>query len=388
MRVVLLPSWYNSRKAPARGSFVTDQALALAALGHEVTVIAFDRDAPGPLLAVRHSLERGIPHIRIAVPAPWHRLLGFYFPRVLARIVAKLLRELRSELLHAHAVRPAGVVGLLAAREAGIPHCLTEHSGPLRKFWFTRHGWRQIGRAFDGADRLFAVSDSLRQEMLRWFPAGAARAEILYNGIDLARFRLPAERQSRDGRLALLFVGGLVEEKGLPYLLDAVAQLPDRLKWSLSLVGVGPLEQSLRRQASRLGIDGRLRWIGRLPHDNLAAIYAEHDMLVVSSVVETFSLVSAEALACGLPVVATACGGPEEVLGPLGLPLVPPGDPAALASAIVASAAAGNAFDRVAAAQSIEARFSIEALAARLDAIYAALAQEKADTVKRGDRLQ
>ena len=368
MNIAVVPSWYNSDRAPARGGFIKDQAAALARRGLSVTVVAFDRDASGPLLRVRRGMEDGLDHVRIAVPAPWHRLLGFYAPTVLARQLTAVLEQLSPDVVHAHAVRPAGVVASLVRANGRFPWCLTEHSSPLRAFWRTPHGRRQINRAYAGADRLFGVSNSLVAEMKTLFPRGAARAELLYNGIDTDIFRPELGRGSPDARL--LFVGGLVPQKGVSDLFRAVASLPRKSGWTLSLVGAGPLEQALRREAKTLGIAERLRWLGSVPHDVMPGVYAGHDLLVVSSVAETFSLVSAEALACGLPVVATRCGGPEEVIGPLGLPLVSPGDPDALARAILDMLGRLSAFDREGAVRSIAERFSMSALAARLERIY------------------
>lgn len=375
MKVAIVPSWYNSDRAPSRGSFVKNQAMALAQRGLSVIVVAFDRDAPGPLLRVRRSVEDGLAHVRIAVPSPWHRLLGFYAPAFLARRLAAVLDTEAPDVVHAHAVRPAGVVTGLALAARNIPWCLTEHSGPLSAFWWTPHGKRQIDRAYGAADRLFGVSNNLMQEMRRCFPRGAAKAELLYNGIDTDIFK-PDRDDLRSPGARLLFVGGFVAGKGVSDLLRAVSSLPANVDWTLSLVGAGALEPGLRGEARTLGIADRLQWLGAIPHGVMPQIYAEHDLLVVSSVAETFSLVSAEALACGVPVVATKCGGPEEVVGPLGLPLVPPGDHEALARAILDMLGRLSVFDRGAAVRSIAERFSMSALATRLETIYAQLVRE------------
>lgn len=375
MKVAIVPSWYDSPRAPARGSFVRNQAIMLARRGMAVTVVAFDRDATGLPLRLRHTIEDGLPHIRIAVPSPWHRLLGFYAPAVLARHLASVLRQERVDIVHAHAVRPAGVVVDMALVDSGIPWCLTEHSGPLHAFWWTEHGRRQIDRAYGRADRLFGVSQALVGDMKRLFPRGAAAAEVLYNGISTDLFS-PAGTWPRKTGTRLLFVGGLVEGKGVSNLFRAVAALPQEHCWKLSLVGTGPLEAALRNEADALGITDRLLWRGSIPHGSMPQVYAEHDLLVVASQAETFSLVSAEALACGVPVVATRCGGPEEVIGPLGLPLVPPDDPAALTWAILEMLDRLPAFDREGAVRSIAERFSMSALAARLELIYAQMVRE------------
>ena len=364
---MIVPSWYNSPKAPARGEFVRQQAIELARRGHFVSVIVIDRDAKGELLSVSIRDEDAIPHYRIAAPWPWHRILGFYGPQIIAGRVKSLIRSVGADLVHAHAVRPAGVVSALAAGALDLPMCLTEHSGPLDTFWTTMHGRRQIASAYAAADRLFAVSISLQSAMKRLFPFEAANTEVLHNGVDVDRFRpvAPCEFGAR-----LLFVGSLEHVKGVHSLFEAVARLPEQIDWRLTIVGQGPLRESLAAQAGALGIAHRLHWKGMVRNTDLPAIFAAHDLLVVSSLTETFSLVSAEALASGLPVVATACGGPEEVIGPLGLPLVEPNNPLALSNAIETMLAKLPDFDRFAAAASIEQRFSMRVLGDRLEAVY------------------
>jgi len=375
VKIAIVPSWYSSDRAPSRGSFVKEQAMALVRRGHSVSVIAFDRDASGPVLRMRYGVEDGVPHVRIAVPSPWHRLLGFYAPKILAHRLAAVLREERADIVHAHAVRPAGVVVNLALANSGSSWCLTEHSGPLRAFWWTAHGHRQMDHAYAAAGRLFGVSASLVREMNCYFPRGGAQAQVLYNGIDTDMF-CRSNSPPRAPGARLLFVGSLVEGKGVLDLLGAVSALPQYLDWSLSLVGAGPEEKALRVAAEERSISDRLRWLGSVPRDSMPSIYAKHDLLVVPSKAETFSLVSAEALACGVPVVATRCGGPEEVIGPLGLPLVAPGDVAALSEAILGMLGRLSSFDRQAAAKSIEQRFSMAGLAARLETIYAEMVRE------------
>jgi glycosyltransferase involved in cell wall biosynthesis len=375
MKIVLVPSWYSSLRAPSRGSFVTEQAIALAERGHDVRVVVFDRDAPGPLLRIRRTSEYGLQHVRIAVPSPWHRVLGFYAPAILARRLSQVLAEEAPHIVHAHAVRPGGAVVRLAMADGRIPWCLTEHSGPLRAFWWTSHGHRQIDRAYQAADRLFGVSTSMVREMKHHFPNGSSKAELLYNGIDTNLFRLATTRTD-SSTARLLFVGGLRRGKGIPELLQAVGGLPVDLDWRLSLVGTGPQESLFRKQARQFKVDGHLQWLGAVSREAMPTIYAEHDLLVVSSLAETFSLVAAEALACGLPVVATRCGGPEEILGPLDLPLVSPGNPAALTGAILSMLCRLPSFDRQGAAQSVEQRFSMTMLASRLEEIYSELLRE------------
>lgn len=370
MKIVIIPSWFNSPKSPSRGSFISAQARGLSRRGHQVTMIIPDRDAKSPFLSVSDEMEDGFRHLRISVPSPWHRLIGFYAPGVLASVIRENVQRLRPDVVHAHAVRPAGVLAEYAMRGLDTPWCLTEHSGPLRAFWWTAHGKAQIARAYANASRLFAVSDSLRREMVNYFGSAASKASVLYNGIDTDLFspQLPFPGHGR-----LIFVGGLEPKKGLGILFRALSRLPSIAAWTLTIVGKGRLEKSLRSDAASLGIADRIHWLGSAPHNEMPKIYAEHDVLVVPSIHETFSLVCAEALACGRPVIATRCGGPEEVVPPFGGMLVTPNDPNALAAALKSALSNSMPFESQLAMSYIHNKFSMSVLLDRLEQTYSEL---------------
>lgn len=370
MKIVIIPSWFNSHKSPSRGSFIAAQARGLIRRGHQVTVIVPDRDANTRLLSVSDEMESGLRYLRISVPSPWHRLIGFYAPRILARIIRENVQRLSPDVVHAHAVRPAGVLAEYAMRGLDTPWCLTEHSSPLRAFWWTAHGKAQIARAYANTSKLYAVSESLRREMVNYFESAASETSVLYNGIDTDLFtpQLPVTGEGR-----LLFVGGLEPKKGLGVLFLALAMLPPTAAWTLTIVGKGRLERSLRRDAASLRIADRIHWFGSAPHDEMPKIYAAHDVLVVPSEHETFSLVCAEALACGRPVIATRCGGPEEVVPPFGGLLVTPNDPNALAAALNSALCNSMPFESQLARSYINNKFSLSVLLDRLEQTYSEL---------------
>jgi glycosyltransferase involved in cell wall biosynthesis len=105
----------------------------------------------------------------------------------------------------------------------------------------------------------------------------------------------------------------LIERKGHHIAIEALAEVPDAL---LLIVGDGPLEQSLRQLAKRVGVTGRVRFLGHVEHDDLAVYYAAADALVLASASEGMPNVMLEAMACGTPVIATSVGGIPEILRP------------------------------------------------------------------------
>ncbi len=329
-RLLLVASWYPSHKFPLRGTFVREQALALLDRGYDVHVASFDRDRPRlPLRWTERQDETGLVEHYLGAVTPLHRLIGFYCPTLFAVRLRALIRRLHPHVVHAHAVRPAGVVAALAVRGGTTPLVLTEHSGPLTAFWKTSHGYRQIAQAFAACDVKIAVSHALRRNVECLFP-GSGPWRVVPNGIDLNLFHPSDEGEAR--QRDLLFVGGLEPVKSVETILRALALLPAEI--GLTVVGTGSEQARLQAMAHGLGLAHRVRWAGSLPRAQVAAVMRRHAALVVASTTETFSLVAAEALASGTPVVATRCGGPEEVIPPQGGVLVPIGDATAIADAV------------------------------------------------------
>lgn len=187
------------------------------------------------------------------------------------------------------------------------------------------------------AARTLTVSDDLRHYLIQRFHARADRVTTIHNAIHLP----PPDHVPTASELAarpdiVLAVGRMVPEKDFATLLSALALT--RPATRLILLGDGPERGALEAQATQLGIRDRVDFRGYLPEPWPA--YREARMLALSSWTEAFGNVLVEALGHGLPVVATRCGGPDEVLdGGRHGRLVPPRDPVALAAAIDATLA-------------------------------------------------
>lgn len=204
------------------------------------------------------------------------------------------------------------------------------------------------------------------------FP-GAAR--VIPLGIDLDHFAPAGVRSPRDGdRVVVGYVGRLAPHKGVSTLLDAVAG-DERL--SVRLAGGGPQEAELRARTRELGIEDRVQFAGSLTQERLPDFYRSLDVLAVPSLptpswLEQFGRVAVEALACGVPVVASDSGALPDVVGGAGV-LVPPGDADALRDALLRVALDDAAAARLCASGLARAReCSWEAVAGQYEAMYRA----------------
>ncbi|OLC06450.1 MAG: hypothetical protein AUH42_05535 [Gemmatimonadetes bacterium 13_1_40CM_70_11] len=198
-----------------------------------------------------------------------------------------------------------------------------------------------VRRTYGGADLMVAPSAPAGRQIRTLVRDSRTPVRIIPNAIGLDRVREQATRMSgwHGARGAsgpvLVAVGRLVPEKGFDLLLQALARVRLQMPTArLVIVGDGPSRVSLERLARRLGIEGAVSWTGFL--DNPFPYMAAADAVVVPSRWETFANVVPEAMALGVPVIATRCGGPEDILEPGrdGF-LVPPEDVEALSRCVL-----------------------------------------------------
>jgi len=204
-------------------------------------------------------------------------------------------------------------------------------------------------RVLRRADHVLALSEYSREQISALAPRALSRTSLSTGGVDLATFRPPrdaAERASDRARFELeasvpviLSVRRLVPRMGLHDLLEAFSRLRARaLDARLCVAGEGPERASLEARVRELGVDDAVRFLGRVPDAELPCLYRAADVFALPTRgLEGFGLVSAEALASGLPVVATRVGATPELLAGLdAASLVPPERPDALADALAA----------------------------------------------------
>jgi glycosyltransferase involved in cell wall biosynthesis len=267
---------------------------------------------------------------------------GFRVERQLAAVwrLARLAREHRVAVLHTHGAA-AALVACPAARLAGVPVAIvTAHGSPrLGSPWRQRAGVAAQRAALRLADRVIAVADCLRAELLTLGLAQPERVVTVHNGIAPAGFEARADGAALraalglpPGRPVIGIVARLAPQKGVEHLVRALAQLDrDGRGATLLVAGDGPLRDRLENEARELGVVAV--FLGY--RGDVAEILGALDVFVLPSVTEGLPLVVLEAMAAGCPVVATRVGGiPEAVRdGETGW-LVPPADPDALARAI------------------------------------------------------
>jgi teichuronic acid biosynthesis glycosyltransferase TuaC len=324
IRLLTFSTLYPNPAQSSHGVFVENRLRHLVASGAaSSTVLAPVPWFPGrgvargavPAQEQRHGLNVHHPRF-LAVP----KLGMLTNPALLYRAARQALRPLLAsgldfDLIDGHYLYPDGVAAVWLARDLGKPVVLTARGSDTSQLPDYRVPGKLIRAAIAEADALIAVSADLKDGLVR-LGAAPEKVTVLRNGVDLQGFRPVADRDAARAALdlsgpTLLSVGHLIERKRNHLTITALAELPDH---TLLLVGDGPEKPMLQALAERLGVAGRVRFLGVKPHRELPTYYTAADLMVLASSREGWANVLLESMACGTPVLATPAWGSREAV--------------------------------------------------------------------------
>ena len=310
MHVLIISHGYPTVKDPQWGCFEKDQAEALVGMGHRVTVAVVDmRFRPfNQAFGISHINDGAISayiYFLISGKLIPSRMKQFVSERMMLRLCRRIFRaEGIPDVIYAHYMPCIAMLRLVKQKYA-IPVVGIEHWSELNKPTLPP-GLMQSGRtAYALTDRLLAVSPSLQIQMKRHF--GVA-AEVVYDMVSDV-FLKPVISEKTSKPFVWMSVGSLIQRKGYDVLIEAFAQLGGAEQ--LIIVGSGSENERLHALAERLGISDRVKFTGMLDKQAIISLMNESNAFVLPSRGETFGVAYIEAMAMGLPVIATPCGGPE-----------------------------------------------------------------------------
>jgi teichuronic acid biosynthesis glycosyltransferase TuaC len=330
VRVLTFTSIFPNSIQPGHGTFVRERTLALSRLCDVRVVAPVPWVPPSRWLPAAHRDYARIPlqehqeslvvdHPRFAViPKVLKSTDGVLMAASSMPHLRSLRRNFAFDVIDAHWAYPDGVAGAALARYFGVPFALTVRGDDINVFG-QEWGRRPFIRwALQQASVVIALSEDLKRRV-RALIGESANIVVIPNGADVDRFQPRDQREARrrlglplKGRI-VLSAGRLHESKGFPVLVEAIGALAARLP-DLSLVIVGGPDReadataAIWAAAARLGITDRVRVAGAQPHHLLPDWYNAADLFCLPSSREGSPNVIIEALACGLPCVATAVG--------------------------------------------------------------------------------
>lgn len=351
MRILVFTNLYPNPYQPHRGSFNRRELRALAKHHHirVVSPIAWtdeirDHAAQGRRLSANRRWECD------GIIADYPR---YYFPpkvlrgtyghcmlRSVERTVTNVISELKPDLIYAPWVYPDGWAAVRLGRRFGLPVIVKAHGSDVLQLHVAPARIPPTISAMQSADHVIAVSQDLANKIVG-LGVSTERVTRIYNGIDRQLFS-PSDRSAARQRLGLqevrtvLFVGNLIQLKGVFDLLDACAVLTAReTPVRCYLIGEGPLLKTLNNRIREKKLGEWITIVGSVTNDQLPDWYRSADLFVLPSYSEGLPSVLVEATACGIPFVASRVGGIPEIAAHAASLLTSPGDPQQLADAIL-----------------------------------------------------
>ena len=356
VKILVLTSTYSRRPGDTEPRFVDNLCHYLKEAGNEVDVVA--PHAPGipteetlegiPVYRHQYWIERWqslayeggiLPSIK-ENPLRLLQVPGFLISQLL--LVRKLLKAKNYDVIHAHWIIPQGlVVALLKMFSDRLPPIvITSHGGDL----FSLKG-RVLGSLkkwiIRAADKLTVVSSAMKARALEQELVESAKAAVIPMGVDTEHTFIPPAPGSK--RSGLLFVGRLVDKKGIEYLIEAMpavlAKFPDT---RLQIIGDGPMEEALQRQSEALGLASSVQFLGARINTEIPIFLQDAAITLFPSIVtnsgdqEGTPVAIMEALACGTAAIVSDYPGARDIINDRqnGV-LVPQRSPEALAQAII-----------------------------------------------------
>lgn len=333
MNVFIVPSWYPSESNPIYGIFNQEQAFMLACQRPEWNIgvstwgqgdahfmIPISSPSSFMNLFKKHERKATTVHTNLRkyfVPAfGWTRkILRGNIEGIIAANEKNLSTYIQDfglpEVISAQASYPAAIVAHRLSEKWGIPYTVTIRMGPFpfAEFLDSRGQLKEIIRKpLIHANRLIATSPSLEQRLGSF---GFSNVAVINNPVDTDFFH-PEKSVTKSRCCQLLTIGRLETEKGIDILLEALSHL--EIPFELRIGGSGSKEQEYRRLCSSLHLDEKVTWLGELSRAEVKKEMQRCSFYILPSRYETFGNVLIEAMACGKPVVATKCGGPEDIV--------------------------------------------------------------------------
>lgn len=402
-RLAVTTPWHPSLQRPFAGSFVQAATAAVAAEFERVDLYQTE-DWPGPAHPWQAKLVRQAYDRLTAGPSP--RIVprarmtpeGYWATDIPTPVTPKrdyadwaashenALRHVvqqhslpgerfEADVVHGHVGIYGGWLALRFARpDARI--VVSEHASFLGKILGQPRSRAMYAEVMERADAVLCVSSGLRRQLVEAFPAQAGKVIVLPNAVDIAS--MPVRPQPVRELHRWIYVGKVIALKGVSELLEAFAiAAKDEPALRLTILGDGVLVGTLKARAAELGVGERVTFHDAVSPERVFEFLHEHDLLVHASKSETFGMTTVEAVSAGMPVLVTACGGPQETLagldGVAGLLIEVSDDPEVIVDGYrqLAEVHARGELDPERARETLLGRFGSAAVAGRLMDVYA-----------------
>ena len=360
MKVFVISKGMPTEKYPLNGIFEFDQAKALAKVGNDVAMLVIDfRSRSYKRKYGFFEYEKdGVKVFELSLPLGIYRRALPILQRFLVKLYKKAVKSVgKPDVIHAHFYSIAAISSVLK-QKFDVPFVVTEHSSKLNRNIkeISELDVKLAQKAYKNADRVVTVSNALAQNLKENFGVDAV---VINNIVDVAKFQY-VKREPKDV-FTFISVGNLIQIKGFDLLIEAFADaFNDDKSVSLKIVGAGTERERLQAIVNQYDMSDRIILLNEVGRDKLKDIYQDGDAFVLASRSETFGVVFIEAMATGLPVIATDCGGPSDFVNEQNGYLIPVDDKKSLVDALVKMRNNANSFNTLEISELTVRQFSPE----------------------------
>lgn len=365
IRLLVIPSAYPENDDDIKGVFVIDYIKSVEKYC-EIKVLRATSQGRKPELETVTTYGYSTINYRagLSFGLPGKKVINYMRMALGSKQLMNELKAFKPDLIHVHGSTMHGLMAKRIAGKLGIPYVVSEHTGPYSKISEHPIFKRMSKYVIEGSARLFSVSKDLEDQILT-SGVNPKSKSVTFNPVDTRLFQ--PEQHTKE----FVFVGRYEPYKGALRVLKAFAKIEQQLPdWKLTLIGGGKEFESMVRYSNENSLNESVEIHGQMSKPQIAAILKKAGIFVFPSEHETFGIVIAEGMSCGLPVVAGNRTAPKEFVGAEHGRLVDPTNIDAIAGAMLEMARSINNYDRKLIRQHVESKFGFASFGEKLLAEY------------------
>ena len=321
MHILILPSGYPTKEEPLRSIFFKEQAVALKEGGHKVGVIYSEtrritninyRNFKQNHFQISFNNEDGVNTVRLH---GWNILMMRNFLGVnlwvkqTVKLYEKYIERYRKpDIIHVHCGLYGGLAAKVIKDKYSIPYIITEHSSSILTNLINEYNNKILRVAYNNSNKLISVGEKLKLSMKDYTDNDIL---VIPNIVNTDGFKI--DKSYKREKFRFLTVAYLKENKRIDLIIEVFSKLKEKYNnIELFIGGDGPERSNIEEIIDGNNLNKDVSLLGKVSREDLPRVMSDSDCFVLPSLYETFGVVYIEALACGIPIIATKCGGPED----------------------------------------------------------------------------